>query len=127
MSLGLQALLAVFPIVLAAVLLIGFRVAILHVIAGTLIPLFVVATMTGFFGKNRSFREGLEVWPFALFSALAMNIPYLLVAWLLGPEFPSLLGGLIGLAIVVPAVPPPRIRRFFIFASQFYYRLSRIV
>jgi len=32
-----------------------------------------------------------------------MTIPYLLVAYFLGPEFPSLLGGLIGLAIVVPA------------------------
>ncbi|MGD8328757.1 MAG: L-lactate permease, partial [Acidobacteriota bacterium] len=34
---------------------------------------------------------------------LAFVIPYLLVAWLLGPEFPSLLGSLIALAIVVPA------------------------
>jgi lactate permease len=30
-----------------------------------------------------------------------MIVPYLIVANLLGPEFPSLLGGLIGLAIVV--------------------------
>ena len=47
--------------------------------------------------------EGLAVWKFAVFAALAMTVPYLAVAYLLGPEFPSLLGGLIGLAIVVPA------------------------
>src|SRR5690606_12544394 len=37
------------------------------------------------------------------FAALAFVVPYYIVAWLLGPAFPSLLGGLIGLAIVVPA------------------------
>ena len=83
--------------------MIGLKVAVLHAITGTLVPLFVVGVMTRFFGKNRSVWEGLAVWRFALFAALAMTVPYLLVAWLLGPEFPSLLGGLLGLAIVVPA------------------------
>jgi lactate permease len=55
---------------------------------------------TGFYGANRSFGEGLQVWKFALFSAFAMTIPYVTVAIVLGPEFPSLLGGLIGLAVV---------------------------
>jgi lactate permease len=83
--------------------LIGWKVALLHALIGTLIPLFVVAIMTRFFGRNRSFAEGLAVWKFALFAAFAMTVPYVLVAYLLGPEFPSLLGGLVGLAIVVPA------------------------
>ncbi|MFP6764981.1 MAG: L-lactate permease, partial [Planctomycetaceae bacterium] len=82
---------------------IGLKVALLHAVAGTLIPLFVVVTLTRFFGPNRSFAEGLSVWRFALFAAFAMTVPYVLVARFLGPEFPSLLGGLIGLAIVVPA------------------------
>ncbi len=92
--------------------LIGLRVAILHAIGGTLIPLIVASIMTGMFGKGRSYVDGLRVWPFALFAAFAMTVPYLIVAYLLGPEFPSLLGGLIGLAIVVPVakagflVPP---------------------
>ncbi|MCF7764826.1 MAG: L-lactate permease [Verrucomicrobia bacterium] len=84
-------------------MLIGARVALLHAITGTLIPLFVVALMTRFFGKNRSFAEGLQVWKFALFSAFSMTVPYVLVAHLLGPEFPSIFGGLAGLAIVVTA------------------------
>ena len=82
---------------------IAARVALIHAIAGTFIPLLVVATMTRFFGTKRSFAEGLEVWRFALFAAFSMTIPYLLVATFLGPEFPSMFGGLIGLAIVVPA------------------------
>ena len=83
--------------------MIGVKVAVLHAIAGTLIPLFVVALMTRFFGRNRSFTEGLAVWKFALFAAFSMTVPYLTVAYFLGPEFPSVIGGLVGLGIVVTA------------------------
>jgi lactate permease len=92
---------------------IAVRVAILHTIAGTLVPLILVAFLTRFFGQRRSFAEGLRVWKFALFSAFAMTGPYLLFALFLGPEFPALFGGLTGLAIVVMSakagflVPPP--------------------
>jgi len=82
---------------------IGAKVATLHATCGLLVPLLVVTMMTRFFGKNKSFAEGLRVWPFALFAAAAMIAPYLAVAHWLGPEFPSLFGALIGLAIVVPA------------------------
>jgi len=82
---------------------VGFRVAVLHVAAGALVPLIVVAFVTRFFGSRRSFAEGLALWRFALFAAFAMTLPYLLVARFLGPEFPSLLGSLAGLSIVVPA------------------------
>lgn len=82
---------------------IATRVALIHAIAGTFIPLIVAAVITRFFGKNRSFVEGLQIWKFALFAAFSMTIPYIIVANLLGPEFPSMFGGLIGLAIVVSA------------------------
>lgn len=82
---------------------IATKVAILHAIAGTFIPLLVTSIMTRFFGEKRSFAEGFAVWKFALFAAFAMTIPYLLVATFLGPEFPSMFGGLIGLAIVISA------------------------
>lgn len=82
---------------------IGISAAIPHAIIGTLVPLLMVCMLTAYFGKekNRSWKKGLEVFPFALFAGLAFTVPYLLVAILLGPEFPSLLGALIGLAIVV--------------------------
>ncbi|EQB36932.1 lactate permease [Virgibacillus kapii] len=79
------------------------KVALLHAIAGLFIPLFLVSILTRFFGKNRSFSEGLKVWKFALFASLAMTIPYVIVANVLGPEFPAMIGGLIGLLIVIPA------------------------
>jgi len=82
---------------------IATKVALLHAMAGTFIPLLLCAIMTRFFGPNRSFAEGFRVWRFALFAAFSMTIPYLLVATFFGPEFPSMFGGMIGLAIVVTA------------------------
>ena len=85
------------------ILQIAVNVALIHGIVGILIPLIMAGMLTRFFGRDRSFREGLRIWKFALFAGLAFILPYNVVANLLGPEFPSLLGGLIGLAIVVPA------------------------
>ncbi|HJA38505.1 MAG TPA: L-lactate permease [Candidatus Brevibacterium intestinigallinarum] len=79
------------------------QVATLHAICGLMIPLVLVCFMTRFFGEQRSFRAGLAVAPFALFAAVSFVVPYLLVAMFLGPEFPSMLGALIGLLIVVSA------------------------
>ena len=77
------------------------EVAIIHAIVGTLIPLFMTMMMTRFFGKNRSWTEGLSILPFAIFGGLAFTIPYALTGVFLGAEFPSLIGALIGLPIVV--------------------------
>ncbi|EAS48370.1 glycolate permease (substrates, L-lactate, D-lactate and glycolate) [Aurantimonas manganoxydans SI85-9A1] len=81
---------------------IAANVAMVHALVGFVIPLIMVGMLTRFFGANRSFMEGFRVWKFALFAGIAFTVPYYLVAWLLGPEFPSLVGGLIGLLIVVP-------------------------
>src|SRR5699024_7305862 len=81
---------------------IGGQVSIFHAMIGLFIPLFMSAMLTKFFGRNRSFSEGLKVWPFALFAGLLFVIPYSLTANFLGPEFPSIIGGLTGLAIVIP-------------------------
>ena len=80
---------------------IGFQVAAMHATIGTLIPLALACMLTGFFGERKRFADGLSIWPFALYAAFAMTVPYVLVAAILGPEFPSLLGGLIGLSLVM--------------------------
>ena len=82
---------------------IGVFAAIPHAIVGTFIPLIICGMLTRFFGASRSFREGLGIWKFALFAGLAFTVPYVTVAIYLGPEFPTLLGALIGLVIVVLA------------------------
>ncbi|MFC1545015.1 L-lactate permease [Gemmatimonadota bacterium] len=82
---------------------IGWNVAIVHGIIGVLIPLFLSVILTRFFSKEKSIARGLEAAPFAIFAGLALCVPYVLLAYFLGPEFPSLVGGLIGLGIIVIA------------------------
>lgn len=76
---------------------------IFHCIVGTFLPLVLVMVITAGFGAEKSLQAGLAIWKFALFAGLAFTLPYLLTALLLGPEFPTLIGGLMGLAIVVTA------------------------
>jgi lactate permease len=83
--------------------LVGSYVGVFHAIVGTAIPLILSCMLTRFYGANRSWKEGLGIWRFALFAGLAFTLPYALTAILIGPEFPSLLGGLIGLFLVVTA------------------------
>lgn len=83
--------------------LIANKVAILHFCGGFLIPLILCAFMTRLFGKNKSYSEGLAAWPFALFGALAMTIPYVIVNFFVSYELTSMLGALTGLVIVTAA------------------------
>lgn len=76
-------------------------VALIHACVGTLMPVLMAMMLTRFFGKNRSWKEGLDILPFAIFAGLAFTVPYALTGIFLGAEFPSLVGGLMGLAIVV--------------------------
>ncbi len=78
------------------------KTALLHFFGGILIPLIVVAFLTRLFGKNKSYSEGLAIWPFAIFAAFAMTIPYMIINSI-AYELTSMLGGLSGLIIVVIA------------------------
>ena len=82
---------------------VGVWTALQHALPGLLLPLIMVAMLTRFFGEKRSIKDGLAIWPYALFAGFCFVGPFVAVALLLGPEFPSLLGGLIGLAILIPA------------------------
>lgn len=78
-------------------------VALIHASVGIMMPVLMAMMLTRFFGKNKSWTEGLDILPFALFAGAAFTVPYALTGVFLGAEFPSLIGGLVGLAIVVTA------------------------
>ena len=82
---------------------IGANVGFVHSVVGFLVPLLLCCFLTKFFGAKRSFRQGFEAAPFAIFSGLAFTVPYYLTARFVGPELPSLVGAIIGLAVVVSA------------------------
>jgi len=75
-----------------------------HVIVGIALPFIGVAMMTRFFGEERSIRPALEVLPLTLFAWASFSVPYFLTAYFLGPEFPGLLGSMIGLLVTVSAL-----------------------
>jgi lactate permease len=77
------------------------KVVVLHAIAGVLMPTWMIVMLTRFFGANRSWTEGLSILPFTLLGGVAFVVPYVVFGTFLGPEFPSLLGAPVGLAIVV--------------------------
>jgi lactate permease len=80
---------------------IGQTVTLLHGPMAIIIPIFMLGFITRFFGPSRSWKDGFAAWKFCLFAAVSFLVPYCLIAWIIGPEVPSLLGGLIGLAIVM--------------------------
>lgn len=82
---------------------IGAKIGLIQGAIGTLIPLLLILIMTAYFGDRRSGQDALPAAGFALFAGLAFAVPYAITALLIGPEFPSLVGALVGLAIVVPA------------------------
>ncbi len=79
------------------------QAAAIDLLVGTFIPLLLVVMLTRFFGKNHSWKEGLHLWKFAIFAGLSFTVPAFIVATWMGPEFPSIIGGLVGLAIVITA------------------------
>ncbi|MDZ7270930.1 MAG: L-lactate permease [candidate division KSB1 bacterium] len=93
---------------------IAAHAAVLHAVVGSFMPLLMVAMTTRFFGARRSWREGLAVAPLALLGGVVFTLPYVFTGVFLGPEFPSLLGALVGLAVfglilrarlLIPRVP----------------------
>ncbi|MEI2417189.1 L-lactate permease [Orrella sp. JC864] len=83
--------------------LITSEVVIMHGLIGMTMPFVLMLMLTRLFGRERSWKPALEILPFALFTGVAFAVPSMLAGVLLGPEFPSLLGGLVGLAIVTLA------------------------
>ena len=65
-----------------------FRVATLHALCGMTIPLFLCGLLSRFFGPSRRFRDGLGIWPFALFLRLALRSPIFSVPGSWDPSFP---------------------------------------
>ena len=80
---------------------IGEFVSIMHLPMLFLLPIGMLGFMTRFFGKNKSWKEGFAVWKYCIMASICFGIPYIIIAWTLGPEIPSLIGGLLGLGVLV--------------------------
>jgi lactate permease len=80
---------------------IGQDVTLMHGAMIFILPIFMLGFMTRFFGKNKSWGEGFAAWPFCILAGICFAVPYYVIAWTAGPEVPSLVGGIVGLAVLV--------------------------
>ncbi|WP_096155493.1 L-lactate permease [Bacillus sp. FJAT-45066] len=81
----------------------AIKISLMEFFIGTFIPLILVVFLTRFFSEKKSWRDGFAVWKFAILAGFAFTFPAFIVANILGPEFPAMLGGLFGLVIMIPA------------------------
>jgi len=80
---------------------IGETVSLMHFPMEFILPIFMLGFISRYFGPNRKWSDGFAAWKFSLFCSFSFSIPYVLLAWFVGPEPPSLVGSLIGFAIVM--------------------------
>ena len=80
---------------------VGETATIMHAPMIYILPIFTLGFITRLFGPNRSWSDGFAAWKFCVFAATAFIIPYMLMAWFMGPELPSMIGGLVGLGIII--------------------------
>ncbi len=77
------------------------NVAMLNGIAGFLVPLFLVGLLILNESQLKNkFNYFLEIIPFALWSGFVLLVPYYLSSFI-GQEFPSLMGSIVGLMIII--------------------------
>jgi lactate permease len=80
---------------------IGEVVTLMHAPMAFILSILMLGFITRFFGPERSWKVGFGAWKFSLLCAFAFTTPYLILAWVFGPEFPTLVGALIGLGITI--------------------------
>ena len=98
-EIGMQALATNDPTLLFVK--IGQTVTLMHGAMIFILPIFMLGFMTRFYGKNKSWSEGFAAWPYCILAGICFAIPYYIIAWTAGPEVPSLVGGIIGLAVLI--------------------------
>lgn len=80
---------------------VGQWATLMHGVVILVLPIFMLGFMTRYFGPQRRWKDGFQAWRFCLFASISFLIPYMTFAWFFGPEFPSLIGGLLGLAVTI--------------------------
>jgi len=73
---------------------------------GILMPLITVGMVVYFFGdpEERSLAPVRDVIPLCLFAGVSFVVPFTFTAVFIGPEFPSIVGSMVGIVIVISAL-----------------------
>jgi lactate permease len=68
-------------------------------------PFFMSTLLTGFFGGN--WKGSFSIWKQLVLAGFCFVIPFAAIALILGPEFPALLGSLIGTGLFIAGLKHP--------------------
>jgi len=77
-----------------------FYVGLTNLIVGTFVPLMIVAVLVILNSKTKKWEHIKEMIPFSLIAGLCFTVPYFILS-IFSPEFPTLLGALIGLPLLI--------------------------
>ena len=80
------------------------RMAFTNLFTGIFVPALIIASVIAKDGKKNMVGDFVEIFPLCIFSGLIFTVPVYFIATYIGPEIPSMLGALIGLVIMIPAV-----------------------
>lgn len=72
-----------------------------HIIGGIFIIMIGICVLTKVFGKNKSFKDALPVFPFCIFTGCVIGVIYILMAIFAGPELTTMTAFLGALPILV--------------------------
>jgi lactate permease len=72
-------------------------------VGGVFVPVIISFMLVIMFSTERKLRSALEILPFAVFSGIVFVVPYYLLGRLAGPDFPSIIGSLVGLGATILA------------------------
>lgn len=98
-EIGMQALNTTDPSLFFKI--VGQNVTLMHGAMIFILPIFMLGFMTRFYGRNKSWAEGFAAWKYCVLAGICFAVPYYIIAWVAGPEVPSLVGGIVGLAVLI--------------------------
>lgn len=78
---------------------VGVFASVINLLVAWLIPVMISCVVSK--EITGSYKEGFEIWPFAIFSGTIFMLISYLAATFIGAEFPSILGGLLGGLIAI--------------------------
>jgi len=73
--------------------------SVFHVIVGFLMPFIILCVLCAVYRKP--IRKAFSAWKLAFLAGLSFVIPSLMVAYIFGPEFPSIVASIVGVAIFI--------------------------
>ncbi len=79
---------------------VSFYAGLINLIVGTLVPLMIVSVLVILNSKTKKWEHIKEIIPFSLVAGLCFTVPYFVIS-IFSNEFPTLIGSLIGLGIMV--------------------------